>query len=243
VLAADRRSSMLHPDSLVYHAVSGTPLSVEKRAVLERIAPRARVLEVGAHGGYFTAALRQRECRVTAIEVDPRAAALARGQAAQVIVGDAEDAALWESLRGPFDVVLFMHVLEHFVDPWAVLTRARAAVGPGGRLLALLPNVACWRIRKALFLHGRFEYEDTGILDRTHVRFFTLGSGRALFEDTGWCALRVTPMDVCVPLERRLRALPLTRRLADAWHALAARRAPNLCTEIALFEAVAGEGA
>jgi SAM-dependent methyltransferase len=234
---------MLHPTALVYHAASGTPLSIEKRAVLERIPTGARVLEVGAHGGYFTAALRARACHVTAVEVDPCAAVLARGQAAQLIVGDAEDPALWETLRGPFDVVLFMHVLEHFVDPWAVLTQARATVGPGGRLLALLPNVACWRIRKALFVHGRFEYEETGILDRTHVRFFTLDSGRALLEATGWHAVRTTPIDVCVPLERRLRSLPLAGRLADAWHALAARRAPNLCTEIALFEAVAGEGA
>jgi len=194
------------------------------------------VLEVGAHGGYFSSLLRTHGCHVTAVERDPRAAAVAEVHTDRIVVGDAEDPAVWAQLPGPFDVLLFMHVLEHLVDPWDVLRRARASVAPGGRTIGLLPNVACWRVRKAL-AGGTFEYEETGILDRTHLRFFTLPSARALFEASGWRNVRLTPVDVCVPLERRLRGLPGVRRLAGAWHRALATRFPNLCTEIVLVEA------
>jgi SAM-dependent methyltransferase len=234
----------LHAAPLRYHAEPGaTPMSVEKRAVLARVPPRTRVLEVGAHTGFFSHALRERGCRVTALEVDPRAASRAAAHADRVVVGDVEDAAVRAQLDGPFDVVLLMHVLEHLVDPWAALRALRAELDRDGRAIVLLPNVACWRVRKALFLRGAFDYEDTGILDRTHLRFFTVDSARALLESSGWTVAEWAPVDTCVPLERRLRAVPLARALAPHWHRWLARRHPNLCTEIALFTAVPRDGA
>jgi SAM-dependent methyltransferase len=229
---------------LVYHAEPGaTPMSVEKRAVLARVPAGARVLEIGAHTGFFSHALRARGCRVTALEVDPRAASHAAAHADRVVVGDVEDPAVRARVGGPFDVVLLMHVLEHLVDPWAVLRALRADLDRGGRAIVLLPNVACWRVRKALFLRGALEYEDTGILDRTHLRFFTIDSSRALLESSGWGIVDWEPVETCVPLERRLRAVPLARVLAPRWHRWLARRYPNLCTEIALFTAVPRDGA
>ena len=239
----DGAHAALHVQPLAYHAEPGTtPMSVEKQAVLMRVPPGSRVLEVGAHTGFFSQALRERGCRVTALEVDARAAAHASAHADRVVVGDVEDAAVRAELGGPFDVVLLMHVLEHLVDPWAVLRAMRAQLDRGGRTIVLLPNVACWRVRKALFLDGRFEYEDTGILDRTHLRFFTLDTARALLEASGYAIADWAPVDVCVPFERRLRGLPIVRALAARWHGFVARRHPNLCTEIALFTAVPREG-
>jgi SAM-dependent methyltransferase len=241
VATAGARSA-LHAEPLAYHAEPGrTPVSAEKAAVLARVPAGARVLEVGAHTGFFSACLRERGCRVTALEVDPRAASHAETQADRVIVGDVEDPAVRARLGGPFDVVLFMHVLEHLVDPWAVLRAMRRQLEPGGRAVVLLPNVACWRVRKALFFGGTFEYADTGILDHTHLRFFTLDSARALLETSGYAIGDEVPIDVCVPLERRLRAVPLLAALAPRWHRWLARRHPNLCTEIALFTAVPRE--
>jgi protein-L-isoaspartate O-methyltransferase len=242
VLSAARAA--VHPLPRAYHAeVGSTPLTVEKAAVLGRVPARARVLEVGAHTGYFSAALHARDATVTALELDPTAAAEAARHADRVVVGDVEDAAVRARLGGPFDVVLFMHVLEHLVDPWAVLRATRPLLDPAGRVIVLLPNVACWRIRKALFLHGAFEYEDTGILDRTHLRFFTMATGRALLEASGYAVRDWAATDVCVPLERRLSRVPGLRALAPAWHAWWVARHPNLCTEIVLFEAVARDGA
>ena len=229
----------LHEHALAYHAEPGqTPVSVEKQAVLAHVPAGSRVLEVGAHTGFFSACLRAHGCRVTALEVDPRAAAHAAANADRVVVGDVEDPTVRARLAGPFDVVLFMHVLEHLVDPWHVLRALRGMVAPGGRTIVLLPNVACWRIRKALFVDGAFEYEDTGILDRTHVRFFTLDSGRALLEASGYTVTTWESVDTNVPLARRLAQIPVARRLVPRWHAWWAARHPNLCTEIALFAAV-----
>ncbi|MGH7895267.1 MAG: class I SAM-dependent methyltransferase [Candidatus Binatia bacterium] len=233
----------LHGAALAYHADPGTtPLSAEKAAVLARVPPGARVLEVGAHTGYFSARLRDRGCAVIALEVDPRAATQAARYADHVVVGDVEDARVRARLGGPFDVVLFMHVLEHLVDPWGTLAAVRELLAPGGRVIALLPNVACWRVRKALFFGGTFEYEETGILDRTHLRFFTLASGRELLETSGWAVRDWTPTCVCVPLERRLSQAPIVRLLVPVWHAWWLRRHPNLCTEIVLYEAVPRDG-
>jgi SAM-dependent methyltransferase len=232
---------VLTAQALAYHAEPGaTPVSAEKQAVLARVPAGARVLEVGAHTGFFSAALRERGCRVTAVEADPRAARHAALHADRLIVGDVERAEVRARLEGPFDVVLFMHVLEHLVDPWSVLRAMRRRIAPGGKTIVLLPNVACWRIRKALFLGGTFEYEDTGILDRTHVRFFTLDSAGALLTASGYAITERLGVDVCVPLERRLARLPLARRLAPRWRRWLAARHPNLCTEIALFTAIPG---
>jgi SAM-dependent methyltransferase len=241
--AADGSRAALHVQPLAYHAEPGsTPMSVEKQAVLARVPPGSRVLEVGAHTGFFSQALRERGCRVTALEVDPRAASRAALHADQLVVGDVEDAAVRARLGGRFDVVLLMHVLEHLVDPWAVLRAMRDRLARDGHTIVLLPNVACWRVRKALFVRGAFEYEDTGILDRTHLRFFTLDSARALLESSGYTIRDWAPVDECVPLERRLRAIPLVRALAPGWRRWLARRHPNLCTEIALFTAVPRAG-
>lgn len=237
--AIDGTRATAHARALVYHAEPGTtPTSAEKALVLARVPTGARVLEVGAHTGFFTALLRDRGCRVTALEVDPRAAVHAAAYAERAVTGDVEDPAVRARLGGPFDRILFMHVLEHLVDPWAALGAVRALLAPGGRVIVLLPNVACWRVRKALFLGGAFEYEDTGILDRTHLRFFTVDSARRLFAASGYRVADWAPVDVCVPLERRLSRTPLVRRLAPAWHRWWTAHRPNLCTEIAFFEAV-----
>lgn len=84
-----------------------------------------------------------------------------------------------------YDVLLLLDVLEHLVDPATVLRRLRDSVGPGGIALVSLPNVAHWSVRKELAL-GRFTYTPSGLLDATHLRFFTMPSGAALIGDAGW---------------------------------------------------------
>src|SRR5439155_6123933 len=90
------------------------------------------------------------------------------------------------------DVILFGDVLEHTRYPDRILLEAKALVKPGGQIIVSVPNVAHWRIRLGLLL-GRFAYSDSGILDRTHLRFYTLRSARALLANAGY---RVTGSDV-----------------------------------------------
>jgi 2-polyprenyl-3-methyl-5-hydroxy-6-metoxy-1,4-benzoquinol methylase len=149
------------------------------------------VLEFGPATGYMTEVLVQRlGCRVTGIELDPGAAAQAQTHAERMIVGDAETLDLDEHLHGElFDVVLFADVLEHLRDPAGLLRRVRPFVAEDGAVVASIPNVAHVSIRLAL-LGGEFRYRKTGLLDDTHLRFFTRESIVDLFESSGFVVSR-----------------------------------------------------
>jgi SAM-dependent methyltransferase len=212
-------------------------LTAERLQVLERVRPHNRVLEMGAATGFFTRLLLAQGHDVVAVEGDPRAVEVARRRGVPMIEGNLDREDVWARISGDFDAVLFMHVLEHLVDPWTALARAAQHLAPGGVVISLLPNVAAWRVRKDHFFRGSFEYTDTGILDRTHLRFFTLDSGLALHRDAGLRQVNWRPVDVCPPLERRLRVGLGLDAFANRWTELMVRRFPNLCVEIIEFEA------
>ena len=159
------------------------------------------VLEFGCATGYMSDVLVQRRaCRVTGIELDPQAAAEATAYCDRVIVGDAESLDFDEHLGDErFDAVLFADVLEHLRDPAALLRRVRPFVAEDGAVIASLPNIAHVSVRLAL-LGGEFRYRDLGLLDETHLRFFTRASIVELFESTGfvvskWRRRRIDPDD------------------------------------------------
>jgi SAM-dependent methyltransferase len=93
-----------------------------------------------------------------------------------------------------FDVIVFSDILEHLYDPASVLTRHYRLLAPGGRVLISLPNIAIWNVRLSLFA-GRFEYQETGTLDRTHIRFFTRRTFREFTRAAGLhvSKRRITP--------------------------------------------------
>lgn len=153
--------------------------------ILRMVGFNKSVLEVGCSTGYFTRALVDRGCSVVGVEIDPEAAAVAGGRADEVVVGDLERADVWERMDGRrFDVVLFGDVLEHLHDPLATLRRAVRLVAPSGTVVISIPNIAHGDVRMAL-LKGAFPYRDTGLLDRTHLRFFTKESIRELCVQAG----------------------------------------------------------
>jgi GT2 family glycosyltransferase/2-polyprenyl-3-methyl-5-hydroxy-6-metoxy-1,4-benzoquinol methylase len=145
-----------------------------------------RVLEVGPATGYITKVLQKRGCSVTGIEIDPAAAAEAEPYAARMLVGDVESFDL-EAVLGNerFDAVMFGDVLEHLVDPAGVLSRVRTLLSDEGSVIASIPNVAHGSVRLAL-LSGQFPYASQGLLDRTHLRFFTRDSLERLFQRSGF---------------------------------------------------------
>jgi hypothetical protein len=145
------------------------------------------VLEFGCATGYMTEVLKNRlGCTVVGIEIDRDAAALAEQYAERVIVGDAETIDYAAELAGEeFDVVLFADVLEHLKEPADVLRRVRPFVAENGVVVASIPNIAHASVRLAL-LGGEFRYREWGLLDDTHLRFFTRASIQDLFEETGY---------------------------------------------------------
>lgn len=145
-----------------------------------------RVLEVGCGSGAFAAYLKsQRSVEVVAIEAHPAAAEAARPRVDRLIHSSIEEAT--PQLAGEiFDCVVFNDVLEHLVDPWASLLRIRPLLSDSGRVVASIPNMRYFPVLKELVLRGQWEYQQQGVLDRTHLRFFTAHSMRQLFTSTGF---------------------------------------------------------
>ena len=145
--------------------------------MLEMIGVGKRVLELGCSNGYMSRLLKQRNCQVTGVDVDPLAAAEARAFCEEVIVADLDARPLVDLLPGtPFDVAIFGDVLEHLRDPWRILDEARAFLGPG--LRGSFDTQHRTRCGATRLLQGSFDYQPQGLLDSTHLRFFTLRSVR-----------------------------------------------------------------
>lgn len=158
--------------------------------------PGSRVLDLGAGAGSVTRALRDRGCTVTAVERDPDGVDALRDVSARVVAADLETLET-DAFDPEFDVVLLLDVLEHLHDPASVLVRAAGWLAPRGRLLISLPNIAHGAVRLAL-LHGRWESQDVGLLDRTHVRYFDAAGVDALLREGGLEA--VERLEVVRPL-------------------------------------------
>lgn len=142
-----------------------------------------RVLEVGCASGQLGRLLRQRGHHVTGIELVPEMAELARCRLDAVVTADVERDGFPFPLAS-FDALIFADVLEHLVDPWRVLREAVEVLADGGVVVASIPNVQNIDVIGRL-LRGRWDYRERGILDRGHLRFFTLHGIRALFAQAG----------------------------------------------------------
>ena len=129
-----------------------------------------RVLDVGAADGFLGEQLALRGWRVTAVERDPALAERARARGHEVVLADLEHGL--PALAGSFDAAVYGDVLEHLSDPLPVLRGLNRALAPGAMVVVSVPNVAHVWVRLSLLV-GRFDYEDRGILDRTHLRYFT----------------------------------------------------------------------
>lgn len=175
-----------------------------------------RALDVGAADGFLAELLTRQGWQVTALERDPAQAAKARGRCHEVIVADLDQAA--PRLQGLFDAIVYGDVLEHLNDPLPVLVALDRALAAGGRVIVSVPNVAHLWVRFSLAL-GRWDYADRGILDRTHLRFFTERSFVALLRDAGLSVEELVATPVPLPLVVPPR---LHGRALDAIHALSA---------------------
>jgi 2-polyprenyl-3-methyl-5-hydroxy-6-metoxy-1,4-benzoquinol methylase len=154
----------------------------------------AAILELGcANGGTGALALASGKCgRYVGIEISESAAEIARLRLTQVIVGDVEKMALpWDNET--FDVLIMSEVLEHLSDPWRVVRRLVNLVRPGGIVMASSPNVSHYRVILGL-LSGKWELQDSGVMDRTHLRWFTPNSFREMFEMSGVRVQRLEPI-------------------------------------------------
>ncbi len=158
--------------------------------LLPLIPPDARViLEVGCGTGRLCEAYRRMNPKVEwrGIEKNRTAATQAHDSGIEIVAEDAETCPIYDIGRlgeGSTNCLIFGDVLEHLHDPWATLKNLARLVKPGGQVLASIPNVGHYSLILSL-LHGQWTYQDDGLLDRTHLRFFTLGSIKEMFAQAG----------------------------------------------------------
>jgi SAM-dependent methyltransferase len=164
--------------------------------------PAGRLLEIGCGNGETAAyALAQGKCGwCCGIELCPGPATEAHTRLSQVIEGDIEQMSL-DLPPGSFDVLLLSEVLEHLRDPASVLARLRALMRAGAIVVAGSPNVCHFSIL-CMLLRGEWTYRCEGILDETHLRWFSPASYRRLFEITGYVVDEVGP---AYPLRTKAR--------------------------------------
>jgi O-antigen biosynthesis protein len=185
-------------------------LNVSYALIAEMVGTGKSVLDVGCGPGNLASVLKRRGCEVTGLDADPSALRAAGQHCVRTAQININDEAIASAVPGQcFDVVVFADVLEHVRDPAHVVASARAVMAPGGFVVASIPNVAHGAVRLAL-LRGRFEYQNLGILDHTHVRFFTLDSVERLFEESGYVIGGM--QRTTAPVFEKSDLVPLVRR-------------------------------
>ena len=190
----------------LYEGKADTYFANARHDIVKRLKTDASsaVLELGCGAGGTGAAVlgAGKAGRYVGIELSPKAAAAARERLTEVIEGNVETLDL-TPLHGAFDALIISEVLEHLTDPWRTLKALAACVRPGGQVFASSPNVAHWRVVRSL-VSGRFDYEESGVMDRTHLRWFTPASYRQMFEAAG---LHVVSIEPITPNAARTRLL------------------------------------
>lgn len=156
--------------------------------------PLGRVLDVGCGAGGVGRALRSAGAHeLVGVELNADAAQAAGEVFDEVLVGDAEAFAANGQLTGPFDTVVLYDVLEHLVDPAALLATLRPLIRPGGHVHVSVPNARHFSLMRDLVLRGTFGYTDWEHRDRTHLRWFTRRDIVALLQGDGWNVEAVAP--------------------------------------------------
>lgn len=164
-----------------------------ERSDILKLVPKSvkKVLEVGCGTGMTGKAVKNMTgAHVTGIEIVSEMAEEANKNLDVVIKGDIEKLKL-PFQEGQFDCILYGDVLEHLIDPWGVLKNVSKFLGSGGYAILSVPNIAHYRIFKMLW-RKEWNYEEMGILDSTHLRFFALNNIKKMISDAG---LEILTMD------------------------------------------------
>lgn len=218
---------MVDPDRPVFRYDAEIDLCHESThtKVLSYVGQRRRVLELGCSTGQMTRVMQERGCQVVAIEADADAAKRAAEHCDHMIVGDLEQLDFEVELGDRrFDVIVAADVLEHLQAPEAVLGRLRPFLAPDGYLVASVPNVTHGSVRLAV-LGGSFPYADTGLLDRTHLRFYNRASLTEMLSAGGFSPVHLDTTDLEidrseVPFDLGPEAQAFVDALADQLDAL-----------------------
>lgn len=171
--------------------------------IIDLVGTGQRILDVGCSAGYLGKELKKKGNTVYGVEISKYSAEQAKQVLDGVVVGDIEEIDL-PYADGYFDFIICADILEHLFNPINVLTKLKKVLKRDGKLIAVIPNIAYWKIRINL-LFGGFEYKESGILDEGHVRFYTYNTSRKLFSKAG---LDIVKVDSTIGMNRLIEFLP-----------------------------------
>jgi len=160
--------------------------------IFRQIPEGSKVLEIGCGDGRLANILTiKKKCRVYCVEKDHAMAVIGKSKCVEMLNIDIEDTELpYEA--GAFDCIVLGNVLEHMREPEEILDGLKRYLSGSGFLIYSVPNIVNWHSRLTI-LSGKFEYAESGVFDKTHLRFYNLNSARKLAQDAGY---RIVWLDV-----------------------------------------------
>lgn len=184
-------------------------LSSAQKKIIEIVDSYKIILEVGSSHGYLTKEFKAKGCTIDIIEKNLKAVASAKKYARQTYIGSAEELHFLKKIKNQYDLIIFADVLEHLVSPEIPIKFCKKILKPNGKIIISLPNIASWPARKELFFLGKFEYTDSGLMDKTHLRFYSLNSFKKFLQVNQIKIESIIPCETYLPLQRTLSKLPL----------------------------------
>lgn len=194
---------------IIYEAIfKKYGLSLTQQKIIKTVGFNKVILEIGSSTGYMTKAFLDNDCTVDVVESNQKAVAKLPKGLRRAFNLSIEDKAI-DKAFADYDFIIMADVLEHLVDPEQVLKRLLKAASSNTKLLISLPNIACWAMRKLLFFKGDFEYQDSGLLDKTHLHFYTVNTLPKMLSACGWQIDRMIGTITRLPFEGLIGRIPM----------------------------------
>lgn len=222
--------------------IRSQPFSRTHLKIIELVGKDKKVLELGCSTGYLTQEFRKNGCQIDVVEKDRDDILQAKKFARNFFQADLDEESFLDKLSDQYDVVVASEILEHLKDPLKVLKKIKRNLKKKGKLVISMPNIATWSIRRNLFFKGKFEYQESGILDRTHLRFYTYYTIQDLVQSAGFSKFHIIPTEVDYPLRGLvLRNSYLRAKLDPQLVSILVDKFPNFCIQHYIVEVLNGE--
>ncbi len=192
-------------------------LSPTQQKIINLVGKNKTILEIGPSTGYMTKFFLENGCIVDVVESQKEAIRKLPKKIRKVFNRSIEEKNIQHFLNKDYEFIIMADVLEHLVSPADVLKTLKKISTLNTKLLISLPNMACWTMRKQLFFKGDFEYTDSGLLDKTHLHFYTTNTLPKLLREIGWEVKDVIGTVLRLPFEGSLKKIPIFGWMFQKW--------------------------
>lgn len=203
--------------------------SETQQQIIDLVGKNKTVLEIGASAGYMTRSFLGNNCTIDVVEIDKNALSKLPKEVRKKINHSIEDQAIKKILSHDYDFIIMADVLEHLINPKQALKVLNEVASKNCCLIVSLPNIASWVMRKQLFFKGDFEYQESGILDKTHLHFYTVNTLPKFLEEFGWKVESIIGSIIRLPFEGFVNKVPIISWIfKKLFYQKIAQKYPNL---------------